>query len=148
MIDALWKLLEPVTRNTGELPSAELELAAAVLLVEVARADYEKEQSEYGVLLRRLEQRFALDRHTAVDLLGRAQVVADDAVSLHQHTALINERYDRRQKFELICALWAVAYGDGELHHYEEHLIRRLADLLYVPHADFIRAKHLTMPRE
>ena len=45
------------------------------------------------------------------------------------------------EKFVLIKTLWRVAAADGDIHRYEDHLIRRIADLLYVPHSDFIRAK-------
>jgi len=37
--------------------------------------------------------------------------------------------------------MWAVAYANGNLDKYEEHLIRRVAELTYVAHEDYIRAK-------
>ena len=142
MFAKLKQFLDLPPAGGGEIAQRDLELAAAVLLVEVARADYEREGAEYRVLIERLRSRFELTESEAGELLQRAEAVTDQAVSLHQHVDLINQHYQPEQKFDLLCALWAVAYGDGELHHYEEHLIRRLADLLYIPHSDFIRAKH------
>ena len=43
--------------------------------------------------------------------------------------------------------LWHVALADGEIDKYEDHLVRKVADLIYVPHLSFIRAKHNAMKR-
>jgi uncharacterized tellurite resistance protein B-like protein len=37
--------------------------------------------------------------------------------------------------------MWTVAYADGDLDKYEEHLIRQVAELTYVPHSDYIQCK-------
>ena len=42
----------------------------------------------------------------------------------------------------MVELLWRVAYADGDLDKYEEHLVRRIADLIHVPHSVFIRMKH------
>jgi uncharacterized tellurite resistance protein B-like protein len=141
MLAKLRQLFEPVPGGADHRPHAELELAAAVLMVEVARADYENDAAEYRVLEDRLQRRTTLDGAALKQLLHRAEAEVEHSVSLHDYTDLINRNYTPGQKFELLCALWEIAYGDGELHHYEEHLIRRLADLLHVPHREFIRAK-------
>jgi uncharacterized tellurite resistance protein B-like protein len=141
MLAKLRQLFEPLPDASVGRPHVELELAAAVLLLEVARADYEWDGAEYRVLQERLERRFALGRAELRELLHRAEAAVEHAVSLHAYTDLINRNYTPAQKFELLCALWEVAYSDGELHHHEEHMIRRLADLLHLPHREFIRAK-------
>ena len=41
--------------------------------------------------------------------------------------------------------MWRVAMADSALSRYEEHVIRKVADLLYVPHGDFITAKQSAM---
>ena len=76
------------------------------------------------------------------DLMQAASAFADEHASLHQHLDVINAQLSPEQKTKLLRGLWEVACADGEIHHYEEHLIRRLADLMYVPHKDFIRSKH------
>jgi uncharacterized tellurite resistance protein B-like protein len=65
-----------------------------------------------------------------------------DSTDYFQFTRLINEHYSADQKVDLVEKLWLIAFSDRELHHYEEHVIRRLAELLYVPHSAFIAAKH------
>ena len=134
-------LLAPQASNSKPMSEA-LPLAAAVLLVDVARADYDASDKEYAVLKKKLRKIFDLAMDDVERLIDEAQSNLDQLVSLHEHFDLINAHYGLDDKIKLMQALWQVAYGDGELHHYEEHLIRRIADLLYVPHREFIRTKH------
>ena len=64
-----------------------------------------------------------------------------------QPARLINRHFSQEEKNHIVELLWEVAYADGELDKYEEHLVRKLADLIYVPHRSFIRAKHRAKAR-
>jgi uncharacterized tellurite resistance protein B-like protein len=121
---------------------AALHLAAAVLLIEVAKADHSLDGLEIQRLQKVLKREWTLADTDLEDLVAVARGVSDDSVSLHTHVDVINRRYDAAQKFALVRGLWQVACADAEIHHYEEALIRRLADLIHVSHSDFIRAKH------
>lgn len=122
-----------------------LHLAAAVLLVEVAKADHSFDQAEFDNLQAVLREHWSLSDEDLADLVQVARDTADTHVSLHRQIELINTHFDNPQKFELMRGLWQIACADGKIHHHEEHLIRRLADLLYVSHTDFIRSKHLVL---
>ena len=58
-----------------------------------------------------------------------------------EFTRVINDHYGPGEKLTLIASMWQVAYADGDLDKYEEHLIRQVAELTYVPHQDYIRCK-------
>lgn len=143
MLTKLRKFLLGPETSDPSAQSAALPMAAAVLLVDVARADYEDSAEEYRVLKQKLIKLFDLQRDDVQQIIDQAKNDLDRSVSLHEHFDLINTHYSADEKIKLIQALWQVAYSDGELHHYEEHLIRRIADLLYVPHREFIRTKNL-----
>ena len=89
-----------------------------------------------------LRRDWALDDSDLSELVSVAHDTADANASLHEQIALINGNFSAQQKLSLVRGLWEVAYADDELHHHEELLIRRLADLMYVSHTDFIRSKH------
>lgn len=89
-----------------------------------------------------LQQCFHLYEASVAELIAFAEAEVDASVSLHCHVDVVNARYNPADKYAFVKGLWQVAFADGVLHHYEEHLIRRLADLLYVPHRYFVRAKH------
>ena len=117
--------------------------ATAALLVEVMRADYEVRPEERDAVLRALAAAFEdLSPDETRDLLARAEERADDVTSLYEFTQLLNRQLDHEQKAHVVELLWRVAYADGDLDKYEEHLIRRVADLIHVPHSVFIRMKH------
>ncbi len=74
-------------------------------------------------------------------LVEEAERHIDQAHDLYQFTSQVNRAFDESGKVRLLEALWRVARADATVHRYEEHLIRRVADLLHVPHAGFISAK-------
>ena len=137
----LYKRLQPGPVGTHKDPEEAVRLASAVLLVEIARADTEHSQAERDLLSRQLQDRFGLQSQEAEALLTVAEQTADRSISLHEHVTEINTALDYSQKQSVLRMLWQVAYADGQLHHHEEHLLRRIADLLHLPHSDFIRAK-------
>lgn len=123
-------------------PEEQIQLACAVLLVDVARADWEDDARERASMLSTLCAQFGLGQTQAEALLEQAEGLHADQVSLHSWLRTLNEEASQEQKTELLHALWRVAFADGELAAYEEATIRKLADLLYLPHADFIRGRH------
>lgn len=119
-----------------------LRLSTATLLIEVCRADFQEQESELEHMSQLLVQHFALSEDELDELMQQARKKADDLVSLQHVTRLLNEQFDEATKIRVIEMMWQVVYADGVKDHYEEHLIRKIADLLYVPHAEFIRARH------
>ena len=119
----------------------DLELAAAALLVEMTRADDHVQAVEEASVIDAVRDAFGLDEAQAAALHERAVDRADEAVSLYEFTRLLNDRLDDARKQHLVELLWRVAAADGDIDRYEEHLVRKIADLLYVPHARFIQAK-------
>jgi uncharacterized tellurite resistance protein B-like protein len=76
------------------------------------------------------------------ELLEMAEAERVESTDYFQFTSLINGAYAPEQKIELVALLWRVAYANEALHSHEEYLVRKVADLLYVPHGAFIAAKH------
>jgi uncharacterized tellurite resistance protein B-like protein len=86
-------------------------------------------------------RKFGLDDAESRQLIELAEAEAADAHDLYQFTRQVNAAFTPEQKVRLIEELWRVAWSDDVLHRYEEHLIRKVADLIYVPHSAFIAAK-------
>ena len=148
MIRAFQRLFESTVATASRAAAVEerehgYHVATAALLVEMMRADYEVQPEEREAVLRALAAAFDdLSPQETRDLLARAEERADDATSLYEFTQHINRRLDHEQKAHVVELLWRVAYADGDLDKYEEHLVRRIADLIHVPHSVFIRMKH------
>ena len=141
MINAFRKLFETPARETGAEREHRQRLAAAALLIETARADFSEDGVEEAVLTTLLCETLGLDTAQVNELLVQASAQLDEAASLYDFTRVINDHYSAAQKLELITNMWRVAYADGRLDKYEEYLIRQVAELTYVPHSDYIRAK-------
>ena len=120
----------------------QCQLTSAALMIEVASIDQNFSTSELEALNYILRCEFGLTDNQVQDLIALAQSARDDASSLYPFTKLINDQFDVGQKYKLITSMWQVAFADDNLDKYEESIIRRVADLIYLPHSDFIRAKH------
>lgn len=140
MLAKLKALFQP---EASAAPHSErqLQLAAAALLIELARADYRDDEREQQVIADAVRDTFDLDNETVAELVADARKHANDATSTHQFTSQINQHFGEEEKIELVRQLWRVAYADGALDKYEDHLIRKVAELLYVSHSQFIRTK-------
>jgi len=119
-----------------------LSLATAALMVEMMLNDGKTHEAEEQVLKKKLQQVFSLSSTETNDLFELAHKEVKDAVDYHQFTTLIAKNFSQPQKIEVIEHLWAVAYADNHLDPYEELMVRRISDLIFVSHADFINAKH------
>ena len=132
-----------VTENISEAElEHQLQLACAALMIEVLYADYSVDQNEINTMSKTLQDNFDLDKDEAENLSQLAEEERAQATDYYQFTSLINEFYTQQQKRELVTRLWQMAYADLTIHKLEEHLVRRLADLLHVPHSAFIQSKH------
>lgn len=145
MIRALAKKLREV--QAGPASALRAELATAVLLLEVARADAEHSRDELASLQAALARDFGLPPEGIDALVAEAGVHADRAVSLFDFVEAVNRERSPEQKRALLRRLWDVAFADGALDPHEEALLRRLTDLLHLEHADYIAAKHAAQER-
>jgi uncharacterized tellurite resistance protein B-like protein len=127
--------------EVDEDPTRERDLAVAALLVEVLRADYDTSFEERRQVIDSIRVLLGLDSAACDALLTDAESGVDRAHDLHQFTSRLNESFSHAEKRALLEQLWRVARADGIVHKYEEHLIRRVADLLHVSHREFIAAK-------
>lgn len=127
--------------ETQALAEQRARLAAAALLVEVARSDQSFSEPERRTVLDSVQRRFNLGQTEARQVLDLAEAQSREAHDLFQFTSKINATFSPEFKVQLIEELWRAAYCDGVLSQYEEHMIRRVTDLLHVPHSGFIAAK-------
>jgi len=132
--------IAPDPAATAAAAEARARLAAAALLVEVVRSDHQFPEVERQAVLAAAGRRFGLDEAEARTLVELAEAETREAHDLYQFTSLVNASFSPEQKLWLIEELWRVAWADDVLHHYEEHVIRKVADLIHVPHSAFIAA--------
>lgn len=120
----------------------KLQLAAIVLFLEMMHMDDKVEIKEQEIILSLIQQSFSLTAEQATALMELAEQQRKQATDYFQFTSLINKEYSQQQKVRLIESLWKIAFVDGVLDMHEEYLVRKIADLLHVPHTAFIMAKN------
>ncbi|WP_068545867.1 TerB family tellurite resistance protein [Thalassotalea crassostreae] len=118
-----------------------LEIATAVLLFEVMRADQKFEPEEKQQIVSLLQQHFELDKAEVLDILALAEDESHHANDFYQYTSMINNNYSLEDRIKIVGLLWKVAYADGHLDVIEEHIIRKIAELLHLNHGEYIQCK-------
>jgi len=144
MISTIQSLLRkhlPTGADAGQDAERALQVATAALLMEVAAADAEISDDERNLIKRIVEEIHDVSSEEARDICGIAERQTDHATSLYPFTRLITSECSMEDRIEIVHRLWEISFLDGKVHAHEEHLVRKVADLLYVPHSQFIRGK-------
>ena len=140
------RLTQTLTRSTAESNDPEqrehaIRMATAVLMVDVARADHEFQESEFELLITLIKKHFDLSTEEASQLANAADEEAEAMVEVYQFTQQLHNALSDDEKVRVIDLLWKVAYADGRLSRYENSLILKIGDLLYVNRARVMRLK-------
>lgn len=143
MLKQIRKLFEQIGRGDSvEVhPEKDVRVISAALMAEIATADHKVDERERATLLCLLKDHYQLDSATAEELVERALVERHEATSLYEFTQTVNDKFSERDKYLLVKQMWQVAFADDDIDAFEEHLIRRVAELIYLPHGLFTRAR-------
>ena len=142
MLDQLKKLFAAPESETSEPDNHQLAVAATALMVQLSRADHNEDERELQTIVDCAVKAHQVTRDEAEAILKDALDHADDATSMYEFTGQINEHLDQNAKQRLLESIWCVAFADGRIDKYEEHLIRRMADLLHLNHREYMQARH------
>lgn len=126
----------------NQVTEENLHLACAALFVEMMHMDDKTQTEEHDMILKSVTDNFSLSVEEANTLISLATLQRKQATDYYQFTSLINKGFTQEQKVTLIKTLWQIAYADGELDMHEEYMVRKMADLLHVPHLEFIKTKN------
>ncbi len=146
LTDFLSTIITPASADSR--PEHTLQLATAVLLIEVMRSDAESTDAEQAAILNILKERFHLPDAEVAQLTELGHRAAMAATDYHQFTSLINRELEPSEKVRIIEYLWQVAYADRQISAHENHLMRRMADLLHISHGDYVAAKMRAKPAD
>ncbi|MFK7862873.1 MAG: TerB family tellurite resistance protein [Pseudohongiellaceae bacterium] len=145
MLSTFKSFFENNLKGTSTLESEDatkqLNLACAALMIEVMNSDHQLDEREEAEFLDILKSSLGVSQDAIIELKMLAEKQAKEATSLYEFTRLINDHYDYEQKTVLIENMWRIAFSDDNLDKYEDHLIRKVSELIYVSHSDFIKSK-------
>ena len=120
---------------------SKLNNACAALLVEIAFADKEFDETEKTSLKLTLMETYAIEEADIDEIIKDAENTVAESTSLYGYTRIVNDEFEYDDKLSLLKNLWKVAYADGNLDKYEEHLLRKISDLIHISHSDYINIK-------
>ena len=133
--------------KTSEEKTAEVQVAQTIdktcasLIIEVALADKVFDESEINLLKNMLLETYSLKLDDANELIANAEKTVNESTSLYGYTREVNDNFDYQSKLDLLDQLWRMAFADGNIDKYEEHVVRKISDLIHITHNDFIQSK-------
>lgn len=142
MIESLKTLFSAPETEHRKPEGRQLAIAATALMVQLSRVDNDQDERELQAIVDCAVKAHQVTREEAEEILSNALAQAEDATSLYEFTEQINESLDQEGKQALLESIWHVALADDRIDKYEEHLIRRIADLLHLNHREFMQARH------
>jgi uncharacterized tellurite resistance protein B-like protein len=137
----LFESLKPPPNADAQADEHALQLATAVMLVEVMRADATFHAGEREAVHAALREKFALLPDEIERLVELAEIAAHQATDLYTFTSRIDERFSMERKIRMVELMWRIAYADGHLSDHERHVMWRIADLLHVPQGAYVHAR-------
>jgi uncharacterized tellurite resistance protein B-like protein len=135
------KNIKPSANTSVEVSEHSLQLATSALLIEMMRADAEISEDERETITDIIRSKYGLTEDEISTLIQLAKEEIVKATGYFEFTSLINKGFSYEQKVKVVEHLWEVAFSDASLDKYEEHMVRKIAGLIYVSHKDFIDAK-------
>ena len=144
MIKRIKNLLSNFSNQEEEIEDekiSSLDKACSALLIEVAYADKVFDESEINSLRESLKETYDIDEQIIDELISEAKKTVDESTSLYEYTRVVNDEFNYSDKLELLSRIWKLAFADGNLDKYEDHLIRKISDLIHISHSDFIKIK-------
>ena len=144
MISKIIRILRHALKPQTTLPnldSTALNEAIATLLIEAARVDNNTTEADIAEAKKSLKLLANIDSEQADELLRTVSLPKNRPTSYLPLTRTINQNLDYDQKCVLIGAMWAIAHSDSHIDPHEDHIIRKISDLIYVSHRDFINQK-------
>ena len=128
--------------ETAEVQVAQtIDKTCASLIIEVALADKVFDESEINLLKNMLLETYSLKLDDANELIANAEKTVNESTSLYGYTREVNDNFDYQSKLDLLDQLWRMAFADGNIDKYEEHVVRKISDLIHISHNDFIQSK-------
>jgi len=145
MVSIVKQFFDKYIKSAPDTPDSvsdhSLQIATAALLIEMMRADSKISDEEQKTVTKAIQSKFNLTQDETGALLKLAEDKIWKSTGYYEFTSLINKGFTYEQKLKVIENLWEVAFADKELDKYEEYTVRKIADLIYVEHKDFIDTK-------
>jgi len=145
MVSVIKQFFEKYVKPPADSPEKEsghsLQLATAALFIEMMQADAKTSKYEQITVADSIRSKFKLTGEETNALLQLAEKKVRNSTGYYEFTSLINKGFTYEQKLKVVEHLWEIAFADDDLDKYEEHMIRKIANLIYISHKDFIEAK-------
>ena len=119
----------------------DVKLATTCLLTKVAFADEYLDPKEERIIREILADFFSIETEEINKLFKDSNQLLEKSTDIFSFGQLLNQKFTKEDKIDLIGCIFEVAFADGELHHLENQTIKKIAHILNIEHKDLITVK-------
>lgn len=132
---------EPLPVEGDTVSGRRLQLATAILFLQMIAADRESKHDEHQALITALATSLRMDGPDAVTLIRLAEKHVK--TPLPHLVKALRERCSPLQIKSVVTSLWRLAFADADLAGHEEYFVRKIAQSLGLSTADLVETKIL-----
>lgn len=129
-------------RDNEGVSDVTIQLAAAILMFEVVKADGDVDTMEVAEMVDILRTQFALKSNEIRKLMEAVHAAGEDEIQLGSFTAKLCKHWGQRERVRLLKDFWVIALADDSLEDNEKSLIDRIAQMLKLDEEEITRARY------
>ena len=142
LLNKLFPKLKDEVSNDNSSDIDQLQIATCILLIEVSKSDDDFDIKEQDKIKDLVKKKFNIPQDKIDHIFMHCNKEHDSMTSLYDWTEVVNKECSYEQKCMIIGYMWDIAFIDSKIDKYEDFTIRKVADLIYVKHKDFIALKN------
>ena len=142
LLNKLFPKLKDEVSNDNSSDIDQLQIATCILLIEVSKSDDDFDIKEQDKIKDLVKKKFNIPQDKIDNIFMHCNKEHDSMTSLYDWTEVVNKECSYEQKCMIIGYMWDIAFTDSKIDKYEDFTIRKVADLIYVKHKDFIALKN------
>ena len=142
LLSKLFPKLKDEVSNDNSSDIDQLQIATCILLIEVSKSDDDFDIKEQDKIKDLVKKKFNIPQDKIDHIFMHCNKEHDSMTSLYDWTEVVNKECSYEQKCMIIGYMWDIAFIDSKIDKYEDFTIRKVADLIYVKHKDFIALKN------
>ena len=121
--------------------SKEIILASTCLLLSIADADNNIDDKELSIIDEIIQDFFNVNKEDTNAIINNAKKSLIESTDYFSYGKILNESFSITDKVDFLSCIFEVAYSDGEYHYLEEHMIKKIANILHIENKDLVDVK-------
>lgn len=129
--------------KSGEPTDRDLQVATAVLMLEMAGTDEDYAPEEIKACFAALEKQFDIDDTETLEIFEAADQARKDKEKLDHFFRMVTENFSTKQRQVVLAMVWKIVLADDIVENYEQKLASQMRQRLELTREQMEQAKDM-----